>query len=252
MDEIGGSAWTIDPRARAAMLLQAAREALLEGDPAGAVALAEELLDEEPEDVEALLVVADAAPRYGHAEVGVLAARHAGTRGVDTGAVLAAALFAACDVEAALATAEETLARDAANARAHAVRGQALQMLDRAPEAEAAFSRAAALRPDAYPPPLAVPEPAWDTHLMAALSGLDDETRDALRKVDLTFEELPRLSELRALHPPPSPTVDALLRGESIALYRKNLARGLASEDELTGRIRDALEAEARLLADEE
>ncbi|MFZ5479174.1 MAG: hypothetical protein ACOZNI_20590 [Myxococcota bacterium] len=252
IDTPDGAAWTIDPRARAAMLLEAAREALHEGDPAGAVALAEELLDDEPEEVEALLVVADAAPRYGHAEVGVLAARHAATCGVEIGAVLAAAQLAACDVEAALETAESTLARDPRNARAHAVRAQALEVLGRASEAEAAFARAAALKPDAYPPPLAVSPDAWETHLLAALSGLDPDVRDALRRVQLTFEELPALADLRTLRPPPSPTVDALLRGDTISLYRRNLARGLAAESELTVRIRDALDAEARLLLDDE
>lgn len=239
------------------MLMQASREALSRNEPAQAVALAEELLDEEPDEVEALLIVADAAPRYGHAEVGVLAAEQARRRGARAGAAEAAARLAACDVDGAVRVADEVLAGEPDDARAHAIRGQALELLGRHVEADVALARAHALKPDAYPTSLAVPDDAWDTTLFAAQSELDPESRDALQGVRLGFADLPRLEDLRALHPPPSPTVDALLRREAdgstvVTLFRRNLARGCADLDDLQARMRAALETEAGVLLDEQ
>lgn len=71
-----------------AMLLDAAHRQAHRGDYALAVALAEELLDLDPQNVDALLLVADAAPRYGHGEVGVLAARSAAVLGGDRKSVV--------------------------------------------------------------------------------------------------------------------------------------------------------------------
>ncbi len=250
---IGGGGWTLDPSARHAMLLDAGRTALAQGDHAQAVVLAEELLDEDPDDVEALLIVADAAPRYGHGEVGALAAAQAARRGATIGALEAAALLTACQVERALEASDVALARNPDDARAHAVRGQALELLGRVPEGEAALRRAAALRPEHYPLPLSVDAEAWDTLLLAASSGLDREHRDALRGVTVVFVDLPELESLRSLTPPPSPLVDALLidpdaRRPRLELYRRNILRGSATTDELEERIREALRSESDLL----
>jgi tetratricopeptide (TPR) repeat protein len=256
-DTATGAGWTLDPLARHAMLLEASREALANGDFSDAVALAEELLDEEPDDPDALLLVAEAAPRYGHAEVGVLAASQASRRGIDVGALEAAALLAACQVDRALEAAESLLARAPEHARAHAVRGRALDLLGRTADAEAALARATALRPDHYPPPLSLDPDGWDPVLLEALSGLDPEIRDALRRVEIDLTDLPDLTLLRTIRPPPSPLVDALLQeteGERarILLFRRNLLRGASNATELTERIRDALKVEAELLLEED
>lgn len=238
------------------MLLDASQIAAAAGDHAEAVVLAEELLEENPDDIEALLIVADSAPRYGHGEVGVLAARQAAQRGAETGAVEAAARLSSCDVEGALTTAEAALRRNDADARAHAIRGQALELLGRIAEGEAALARAAALRPDGYPPALDVAEHSWDPLLLAARSSMDPALRDALRNVELCFRELPNLNTLRALSPPPSPLVDGLVldpdaRRPRLELYRRNLRRGSDSLDRVEERIRDALENEAAVLLEE-
>ncbi len=238
------------------MLLDASRDALRDGDAPTAVALAEELLDEEPDDVEALRIVADAAPRYGHAEVGLLAARHARARGADVGALEAAALLAGCEVERALEAADDVLrTAHGPSARAHAVRAQALELLGRTDEAEAAYAAAHAARPDAYPRPLAVPADVWDNLLLAALAALPDVDRDLLRRVEIAFADVPDLRELGRRRPPPNPTNDSIFHDLDpdadaaseplrITLFRRNLARGAATIDDVVRRIGVALQDE--------
>lgn len=218
--------------------------------------LAEELLDETPDDLDALLIIADAAPRYGHGEVGALAAAQAARRGAEIGALEAAALLSACEVEAALDAAEATLLRRPDDARAHAVRGQALELLGRSIEGAAALARAAALSPERYPLPIAVTPAEWDALLVSASTDLPRELRDALRGVDLDLADLPDLALLQALSPPPSPLVHALVadpdaRRPRLQLFRRNLLRGAESVAELEERVRAALHAELEHLLTE-
>ena len=230
------------------MLLAEARARLARGETVMAVVLAEEVLDVLPADPEALAIVADAAPRYGHGEVGLLAARTAASSGVDTRTLQAAAYLTMCDVDAALATAEHRLHDVPDDARAHAVRAQALDLLERPDEAAAAYAQALRLRPDAFPRPLIVPEAAWDEVVQAAVSSLPFEARDALRRVDLRVVEIPDLARLQTFSPPPNPTCDAWLDADgkrpSITIHRRNLARGARSLDDLTHRVIRALETE--------
>lgn len=239
------------------MLLDASRNALTQGDHAAAVVLAEELLDESPDDLEALLIVAAAAPGYGHGEVGALAAAQAARRGADVGALEAAALLAACQVERALAAADVAITRQPADARAHFVRGIALDLSGSAELAKDAFARASALDPAAYPTPLELPAEDWDALVFAATAALDVPLRDALRGVTLDLVDLPALDVLRGLTPPPSPLVDALLldpdaRQPRIEIYRRNVLRGSKSADDVEERIRRALHDEAELLLEDE
>ncbi len=236
------------------MLLTEARARLARGETVTAVVLAEEVLDVLPEETEALSIVADAAPRYGHGEVGLLAARSAARGGVDTRTLQSAAYLAMCDVDAALHTAEARLADIPTDARAHAVRAQALDLLGRTDEASQAYAHALRLRPDAFPRPLVVPEAAWDEVLQVAVSSLGLEARDALRRVDLRVAEIPDLARLQTFSPPPNPTCDAWLDAEgkrpSITLHRRNLARGAHSLDDLTQRLVRALETELEALSE--
>ena len=90
--------------------MQAAREAMRRGDPMEAVALSEEVLEEEPGEVDALLLVAEAAPAYGHGAVALLAADQAERRGGQVGALRAAALLSLGRLEAALAESDRVIA----------------------------------------------------------------------------------------------------------------------------------------------
>ncbi|MDP2306674.1 MAG: hypothetical protein Q8P18_11685 [Pseudomonadota bacterium] len=252
-----GGGWTLVPSARHAMLLDASRNALAIGDHAAAVVLAEELLDEQPDDLDALLIVAAAAPSYGHGEVGAIAASQAARLGADVGALEAAALLAACQVERALSAANTALERQPADARAHFVRGIALDLLGEADQAKAAFVAAGAIDPAGYPPPLELPAEDWESLTFAATAALEPALRDALAGVTLDLVDLPALEVLRGLSPPPSPMVDALLldpdaRQPRIEIYRRNVLRGATSADDVEERIRRALHDEAELLLEDE
>lgn len=233
----------MDPEAQAALTLEAGRQAVAAGELAVALAIAEELLDLTPDDTDALLLVADVAPRCHLADCGIAAARQARRRGADPAATEAAALLAACRVQEALDAAEARLATRASDARAWAVRGLALELLGRGEEGRRALDQAAALRPSFYPPPLDVPDADWEGLVVEARSRLPFEARDAMRPLTVELLDLPDVESLRARSapwPPPTPTVDGfLVPGPSprLELYRHNLARGAANEEEVVERV---------------
>ncbi len=243
--------WGITPEVRGAMLLHEAREALNFGDPAAAVAMAEEALEDDPDDVEALLLVADAAARAGQPEVAVLAAAQARKRGAVTGAVEAAALLGACQVEEALVAADSALLRDTTDARSWAVRGQALELLG-LDGAQTAFDSAHALHPERFPRPLDVSLERWPKLYLEALGELPDGERAVYLDAVIRWEQVPALADLRALDPPAPPGL-ALLGSERdgrvfCTIYRTNLTRGSVDEEDVLDRLTEALATEARIL----
>ncbi len=248
--------WFVGADTASAVLLDAAHRQAHLGEYALAVALAEELLDLDPENADALLLVADAAPRYGHGEVGVLAARSAAALGAEPGAALAAALYAAGQGTDALTAADDCLARGRDVARSHAVRALSLELLGRIAEADEALARAHALRPEAYPLPFAVAEDAWDGHLLRAIAGLDLHEQAGLRHWEISFHPAPTPEVLmRATPPLPPSSMSSLVQGEDgrprCQLYTRNLTRGCPSEEGVVERITEALRDELEWLADE-
>ncbi len=241
MDDALPPVWGIPDEAQGAVLLDAAQRLMLEGAYDAAVGLAEELLDVDPEDTGALLIVADAAARYGHGEVALLAARQARRLGAQVDVLEAAALLASCHPEAALAAMERYLESAGDDARAHAIRGQSLEILGRVTEADEALARAHALRPAAYPLPLSVDESDWEGLLIQAISRMDDDARTETRTWAFAFRPAPTPDRLRTSDPPVPPSVHALaLPGEdgvSCELYTRALTRGCADEDELIERL---------------
>ncbi|MBM4392286.1 MAG: hypothetical protein FJ090_14290 [Deltaproteobacteria bacterium] len=247
-DAPAGPRWGLANAARSALVLERARRQLADGDPEGAVVYAEELLEDNPADVDALLLIADAAPRYGHGEVGVLAARQARSLGRDPGVLEAAALLAACDVEAALAAADHLLDLAPAEARAWAIRAQALEVLERFPEADLALARAHALRPESYPRPARLDARAWEAAIRDALSMLDGPDREIIGRWRVEIGEAPTLEELRSVRPHAPPATRALLvrtpAGPVLRAYRRPLARGADDADEVAMRLAEAIRYE--------
>lgn len=256
MSDTDDQPWVVAADTATAVLLDAARRQAHDGEYALAVALAEELLDLDPRDADALMLVADAAPRYGHGEVGVLAARAAVALGVDPGAALAAALYAAGLATEALAEADACLARGRDPARAHAVRALALELLGRVPEADASLAEAHRLRPQAYPLPLSVPDDAWEALLMRAIAALDRNDQAALRHWEINFAGSPTPETLARSVPPLPPSSPSFLVSDGSGpprclLYTRNLTRGSASEEEVVERIVSALRDELEWLLGE-
>lgn len=250
-DSVASDAWTIAPEARAAVLLEEARRALRSGDPETAVAWAEEVLEDDPDDVDALRVVADGAPRYGHAEVGVLAARQLARRGHDPGVLLAAALLAACDVEAAQAEAERVLVANPRDARAHAVFGQCRELLGAEDEAAAALDRARSLDPSRYPPAFTIDPADWPPLVDEASAALSDADRAALATFSLILSPIPALADLRSVTPPASPSTTALLLDRPgsppvVHIYQHNLCRVVESRRGAVDELVTALSHELR------
>ena len=242
--------WFVGAATATAVLLDAAHRRVHEGEYALAVALAEELLDLDPDNTDALLLVADAAPRYGHGEVGVLAARSAATLGAEPCASLAAALCASGLAEEALAEADSCLLGGKDLPRAHAVRALALEVLGRISEADDALAQAHTLLPAAYPLPLAVADDEWDSLLLRAISGLARNEQAAIRHWQIEFHGSPRPDTLARSSPPlPPSSLSSLLEPEEgppvCLLYRRNLTRGCDSEEvmveRMTGALRDEL-----------
>lgn len=229
----------LDTRARVSMTLHLGQQALLGENAAVAMMVAEEILDEEPDHVEALLLLVEAAMRCGHAPLAVTAAEQLAARGVDRPTLHAAALLAAVRLPEALGTADRALAIAPGDARAHAVRGQVLELLGRVEEADAALARAAALDPRRYPAPLRVDD--WDGILLEALSALTDEDRAAARSLPVTFLDIPApawLVETGTPFPPVPPSTFGGPGADGVLLFRRNLTRGAEDPGEVVERVR--------------
>ena len=247
-------AWGMPVEAQVAMQLAEARRLAHEGQFEAAVGAAEELLDHDPQDIEALLLVADVAPRYGHGEVGVLAARQALALGAQVGAIEAAALFAACEFDEALSASERCLLESPSNPRAHAIRGQVLEVLGRLDEADEALAEANRLLPDAYPLPLPIYDDALHALLTAAFGKMDSEPRREVERWNFAWRPAPDPATLASSHPPIPPTTIAVVsfqddREPVCAIYTRNLARGCSDEEEIVDRLALALAQEASQIA---
>lgn len=244
----GAGSWNLAPEVRSAVLVAEARRVAAEGDALLAMTYTEEALDHDPADVDALVLLVDVAARAGFAEVGILAAEQARALGADPGAAEAAAYFAACQVEGGLAAADRVLAADPVDARAHAVRGQCLAALGRARDADGALREAHRLDPARFAPVLAVDLGRWPAILRAARRALPPAERKELKGVAVEILDRPDLAVLRALDPPASPAIPALMEREDgafrLAVYRDNLCRGALDEREVVQRLAGAMRDE--------
>ncbi len=252
-DRADGPGWSIQPEAQIAVLVAQARQMVLDGDYEAAVGLAEELLDAHPDDTEMLLLLADLAPRYGHPEVGVLAALQVRELGGDVASVEAAALYATCELEEALTSAEERLRAAPEDARAHAVRGMVLEVVGRTAEADEALARAHALRPDAYPLPFPMADDDWEPMLLRAMSHLEPEERSRIQGWEFEWAPVPSVELLQTFPQTLPPSTFAIATAGDpprCRLYTRNLARGCADEDTLLDRLIDALREQDEYLQD--
>lgn len=123
-------------------------------------------------------------------------------------------------------------------------------------EAEVHFGKARALDVESFPLPVLLSKDAFKAELNKALAGLPPDMVKDLSGVPVEMEDLPAVADLTADEPPLSPNILGLFRGtplgepclpepdakpgapcRSIALYRKNLARVVKTQEELVEQI---------------
>jgi Flp pilus assembly protein TadD/predicted Zn-dependent protease with MMP-like domain len=211
---------------------QAARLALLEGQALDDLGRAKEALPR----LEAALSYAPADPDAQY------------ERGV--------ALFELCRFTDARRVFQQVLERSADNAYAHHHLGLILEREGHELEAAKHFARARALAAGDFPAPVDISREDFRRSVDRALAELSEPIKRDLHGVPVQVSDLPALEDLTAEDPPLSPTILGLYRGlplgqspppgvpdepRSIVLYRRNLARAVASGDELELEIRKTL-----------
>ena len=166
------------------------------------------------------------------------------------------ALFELCRFSDARRVFQTVLERNADNAYAHHHLGLILEREGREPEAIKHFIRARQLAAGDFPAPVDISRDDFKRSVDRALAELPDNLKRDLKTVPVQVSDLPAVEDLTAEDPPLSPTILGLYRGlplgqlpppgvpdepRSIVLYRKNLARAVASQDELELEIRKTL-----------
>jgi len=240
--EAGG--WTLAPGMLRELRLKRAEEALSAGDPDLATVEAEELLDEEPDHLTALLVVGDASVEIGMPACAVAAFSHVlsltpAQPRAQTG--LCIARFELGDLEGCVGAAEAASATHPDLIEPWYYRGLALERLGRRDEAAAALEKAAAMAPDLYPIVPGLDDDRWAAEVRGGLASLPEPLRGWVSAVPVETDWFPNLAALRTLDPTASPTVPAVFEGEppplsdspavwsshpnAIRLYRGNLER---------------------------
>jgi len=223
---------------------------------------AEEVLDQHPDNAEALMLVGDSSLELGEA-LGAAASfcrvlefepdnvlAHSG---------LAIARFELTDFEAALDSAAQALELAPEHSEAIYLRGLVFEALGQTKEAEDAFQKAHSLAPEHYPLLAATPEDEWLEIIEAAKSLLHTDLQEWFDGVNIGVKASPFVEQLREHSPPLSPSSLALYQGKSpplsedpwlikppgIDLFEFNLSRASIREGGLVGPVASGLRREA-------
>jgi tetratricopeptide (TPR) repeat protein len=258
-DEVGGAGWQISPETRRALRLQAARTAVRRRDFRRAVIEAEELLDEVPDDVDALATLAESAMELRDFEV----AREAWRALVETGPQPASVLtqlglcaFESASFDEAAQAARRALAVSDDAPEAWYLLGLCTERLEDDERAYACFERAHRGSPLGFPLPLPLDEADVRDLVQEAMAELPLELARFWAPVPVEIERLPTRDELLRSVPPTSPRVLALYTGHpptrpsglerptSIRVYRTNLVHHESREHALDALL-DTLDHEA-------
>ncbi len=245
MSPTTGSGWTVDPSLLAAMRLGHARKALDDEEPEKAVAEAEELLDQEPDNLDALRVVAEAELELGTASVARLAFERClvlDATDAHAWSGLAIAAFECADLEGASRAAREAVTLDQDLAEGWYYLGLSLERTERLDDASEALARATSLDAQRFPVATRLEDEAWVNAIHAAVDRLPEPLRSWLHDVPLHGCELPAAKRFGPGLEPISPVAAALYVGEpphdledpwskkppAFELFRANVERHLA------------------------
>ena len=166
----------------------------------------------------------------------------------------AVAEFELCRFDEARRDLQGVIARDPKDAGAHHQLGLLLERAGDAEGAERELVKAQSLSPEDFKSPVLPSVAEFKAMVAAEVAKLPEALRHDLGQVSLETADVPELLDLTAEEPPLSPTILGLYRGaplgdpaadpkegRTIVIYRKNLARAVASRDELVTQIRTTL-----------
>ena len=257
------SPWGLDASAISELRLSRAVKALDAGDPSTASVEAEELLDEDPDNLEAVVLVGEASLDLGAFATARIAFQHALSidNTVTKGwAGLALACYELTDLESCASNAQEGLRLDGQDPALWYYLAVALEQLEHPEKAEQAFTQAARIDSTNFPKPVRYPQEQWEQALGSALELLPAALRDWYARFPVHMLRFPDLEELRSAEPPLSPAAGALYLGtppplgfgnpwvtqpEQVRVFCGNLERSAPLPPDLGRVVATALRQEA-------
>jgi predicted Zn-dependent protease with MMP-like domain len=164
----------------------------------------------------------------------------------------AVALFDLCRFQEARRAFVDVLAKNPHDAWAHHHLGLVLERLGDVAGSDRELGRARGEAPTEFHDPVEVSPSEFRALVDSEARKLSPELRADLGRVSLETADVPDLADLTAEEPPLAPTILGLFRGaplgeapeaeaRAIVIYRKNLARAVASREELITQIRTTL-----------
>lgn len=243
-----------------ALRLSKIKEAFESQNLISAVLESEEILDEEPDNIEALAMLGDVELELGHGQEAKLVFSHLCELSKDQTHFmngLAMAHFLCVEYEKCYEITQSVLKLDPNLAEAHAYAALSLERLNRPVEADYHNSMAETLNPQYYKPPTFDQIP-WDDLLLEAISKLPDYLSDFFDNVSFVWTTYPPPQTLLSNKPNISPLILALYEGRpteetrelgiyprSIRLFKGNMVRFSQNFDQLALDLSQALASEA-------
>lgn len=257
------SPWGLDASAISDLRMSRAVKALDAGDPTTATIEGEELLDEEPDNLEAIVLVGEASLDLGAFATARISFQHA--LSIDNTLIkgwagLALSCYELTDLESCASSAQEGLRLDDQDPALWYYLGVALEQLEHTEKAEQAFTQAARIDGTNFPKPIRYTLEQWEQGLKSAMELLPAVLRDWYERFPVHIKRFPDLEELRSAEPPLSPAAGALYLGtppplgfgnawatqpEQVRVYTGNLERSAPTPTDLARVVATALRQEA-------
>ncbi len=226
-------AWFSEPSSLTALRVRKTRQAYHNHDLFTALLEAEEILDKDPDNTEALELLGNTELELGHAREALLVfqkLRSLHPDSLDYLGGLAVARFLMADFRGSLRAVMHVLEKKPDLAEANANAGLALERLMMSEKAEHYLKRAAELDPDTFPLPVPEHEIDWSGLLARAMEHLPEPISQFYRRVPLVWHVFPDQAVLLSVDPPITPM--------ALALYEGNPPGGDLSSDILPRSVR--------------
>ncbi|HZI93384.1 MAG TPA: metallopeptidase family protein [Patescibacteria group bacterium] len=231
---------------------------LEQGEYEGAIEIAEALLEESADDLEAMFLAGSALFEIGEHEEAAERLRQVIRLEPANAAArltLAAVLYETCDFDEALGEVGSAMASEPESAYAQYLNGLLLDMKGRHDEADACFLKASKLDPEHYREPSSLTRSEFERVVEQALATLPAQFLDRLGNVPILIEEVPGPALLASLEDPepdllglfvgtplPEASLQDLPRApDAVYLFKRNLERAASDREELVEEIRVTL-----------